>query len=438
MQDEKGNNSMQSGIMKLNFKKTLLIGLGFFTVAVVWSLYNVAVPTYLDNIFSGLKVNKFLVGIIMAIDNVFAMAFNPLFGNMSDKTRTRFGRRMPYLMIGIPIAAVFFFLIPFVRESLWMLMAVVILMNLFMCMYRAPTVALMPDLTPPKFRSQANGIINLMGGIGTATAMLLGTILFAKGEALPFGVGAILMIATIIVMYIFVKEPKEAYKDKVDVVEDVQEKVLTKAEKRSIILILTAIFFWFVGYNGIETYLSIYCQNVLGLGKDVASSFFLTVSGTFLLCAIPSGYLANKIGRKTTILIGLVGMVIMSLSLLFISSIAVVYVMMAIAGVGWAMININSYPMVVQMAGGKVGRYTGYYYFFSMAAAVFSPIVLGGLMDIITVQNINLPIMPEEIIFPIAFLSFIVAIVCISMVSKGHGEADSQPQGILEMMDNED
>ena len=277
---------------------------------------------------------------------------------------------MPYLMIGIPIAAVSFFLIPFVRETLWMLMAVVILMNLFMCMYRAPTVALMPDLTLPKFRSQANGIINLMGGIGTATAMLLGTILFAKGEALPFGVGAALMIATIIVMYLFVKEPKEAYKDKVeDNVEDIPEKVLTKAEKRSIILILTAIFCWFVGYNGIETYLSIYCLNVLGLGKDVASSFFLTVSATFLLCAIPSGYLANKIGRRTTILIGLAGMVIMSLSLLYVRSTTVIYVLMAIAGVGWAMININSYPMVVQMAGGKVGRYTGYYYFFSMAAA---------------------------------------------------------------------
>ena len=132
----------------------------------------------------------------MTVDNIFAMAFNPLFGRLSDKTHTRFGRRMPYLLIGIPLAAVFFFLIPFSKDTLWLLMAVVIAMNAFMCVYRAPTVALMPDLTPPHLRSQANGIINLMGGLGTALIMGVGALLFAKSEVLPFALGSIVMIAT--------------------------------------------------------------------------------------------------------------------------------------------------------------------------------------------------------------------------------------------------
>ena len=133
----------------LSIKKTVLVGLGFFTVAIVWALYNVAVPTYLNDIFANSKINKLLVGAIMTIDNIFAMIFNPTFGALSDRTRTRFGRRMPYLLVGIPMAAVFFFLIPFAKDTLWMLMTVVIVMNVFMCVYRAPTVALMPDLTPP-------------------------------------------------------------------------------------------------------------------------------------------------------------------------------------------------------------------------------------------------------------------------------------------------
>jgi Na+/melibiose symporter-like transporter len=207
------------------------VGLGFFTVAIVWSLYNVAVPTYLNDIFKGLKANKFLVGCIMTIDNIFAMAFNPLFGKFSDKTHTRFGRRMPYLMVGIPIAAILFLLIPFVKDTLWMLMTVVIAMNFFMCVYRTPTVALMPDLTPPHLRSQANGIINLMGGLGTALAMGVGAALFATSEILPFALGATIMIVTIIIMFFTVKEPKEVYAK--DEKKDDENVVLPKSMKRS-------------------------------------------------------------------------------------------------------------------------------------------------------------------------------------------------------------
>lgn len=414
--------------VKLNIKKTVLVGLGFFTVAIVWSLYNVAVPTYLNDIFEGMKANKFLVGCIMTIDNIFAMAFNPMFGRLSDKTHTRFGRRMPYLMVGIPIAATLFFIIPFVKGSLWMLMTVVIAMNFFMCVYRTPTVALMPDLTPPHLRSQANGIINLMGGLGTALAMGVGAILFAKSEVLPFALGAIMMIATIITMFFTVKEPKEVYEKEEK--KDESNIVLTKSMKRSLVLILFAIFFWFVGYNGIETYLSIFCQETLGVAKNVASSFFLTVSATFLLFAIPAGYIGAKIGRKKSIMIGITCMAGMAILLLFVRNHIVIYMLMALAGLGWAMININSLPMVLDMAGKKTGTYTGYYYFFSMAAAVFGPILLGGVMSLFE--------LPVEIMFPIAFIAFLAAFICMSLVKKGHGDNAHMPENIMETLDIDD
>lgn len=421
---------------KLNFKKTFLVGLGFFTVAMVWALYNVAVPTYLNDIFQGFKANKFLVGLVMTIDNIFAMAFNPMFGALSDKTRTKFGRRMPYLMVGIPFAAVFFFMIPFVKDSLWPLMSVVIAMNVFMCVYRTPTVALMPDLTPPKLRSQANGVINLMGGLGTAIIMGVGALLFAKSEVLPFAFGAAAMIITIIVMFFKVKEPDEVYKKEEK--PDEEKIVLSKPMKKSLILILSAIFFWFVGYNGIETYLAIFCEEALGLGKGMASSFFLVVSASFLVFAIPSGYIGAKIGRKISIIIGICCMALMTILMLFIRIHTIIYFLMALSGIGWAMININSLPMVLDMAGKKTGTYTGYYYFFSMAAAVFGPILLGSLMDLLTASSEKLLLLPIEIMFPISFIAFIAAGILMVFVKKGHGDSAKMPDNILETLDIDD
>lgn len=408
--------------MKLNYKRTVFIGLGFFTVALVWSIYNVAVPLYLDD----LKLSKFWVGAIMAIDNVFAMAFNPLFGNLSDKTRTRFGRRMPYLLIGIPLATVFFVMIPFMRFNLWTLMPTVIIMNVCMCLYRAPTVALMPDLTPPPLRSQANGVINLMGGIGTAVAMLAGAALFKVGESVPFAVVGGVMILTIVIMFIFVKEPKDAYKAEDKPKDEVHGK-LEPAERRSLILILVAIFCWFVGYNGIETFLSIYGRAVLGVEKGVTSTLLLIFSGIFLLTAIPSGFIAKRIGRRVTIMIGLSVMLLLCVSMIFVKNIMFIYPLMALGGIGWACVNINSYPMVVQLAKKRVGTFTGYYYFFSMAAASVAPMAIGKLMDSVPKIKALVNVIPEQVIFPVAMVFF--ALAMLSMAFVKHGEAHQEEHG---------
>jgi MFS family permease len=275
-----------------------------------------------------------------------------------------------------------------------------------------------------------------MGGLGTAIIMGVGAMLFAKSEILPFALGAGIMIITVITMFFTVKEPAEGYEKEEK--KDDETYVLPKDMKRSLILILAAIFFWFVGYNGIETYLSIFCQEALGLGKGVASSFFLVVSATFLLFAVPAGFIGAKIGRKTSILIGIACMALMTLSLLFIRSQIVIYGLMAIAGLGWAMININSLPMVLDMAGKKVGTYTGYYYFFSMAAAVFGPILLGSLMDLLNASSGKLSILPIEIMFPIAFAAFLLAGVCMLLVKKGHGDGAGAAKTGIEVLDIDD
>lgn len=412
--------------------RTMLIGLGFFTVAIVWSIYNVAVPTYLD----GLGLRSWLLGLVMALDNIFAAAFNPLFGSLSDRTRTRWGRRMPYLLAGIPLAAVFFVAIPYARASVLLLIPVVICMNFFMCVYRSPTVSLMPDLTPPAYRNQANGIINLMGGAGTAVAMLLGATLFGIGESLPFLIAAGLMIATVAVMFRFVREPAAAYaaetkpKDREGVLPDA-------ARRRSVVLILLAVFCWFIAYNGLETYLTLFVQNVMGMGKDIASRLFLAVSAAFLLSAVPAGYAARRFGRKRTILIGIACMILLCGCMTAVRSLAAVYALMAAGGVGWALININSYPMVIELACSRVGAYTGFYYFFSMCAASVSPVMVGGLMDAVEALQrrglLDKAYVPEEILFPVGFVFFVLAGGCMLFVR--HGEtACADPGNLVEQV----
>lgn len=364
--------------MKLDYKKTFLIGLGFFTVSIVWAIYNVAVPLYLKKF----ALPGFAVGAVMAIDNVFAVIFQPIFGTLSDKTNTRYGRRMPYLLVGIPMAAIAFFIVPFSSTNLVFLMITVILLNFFMSIYRAPTVALMPDVTPRSLRSKANGIINLMGGLGTAFALFTAGILFKLKEFYPFAVGSALLIITIIIMYSFVKEPRILSDDNPE--ERKSEAGHDKGQSLSLIFLLIAIFFWFTGFNAVETFFSTYGDSVLGIDKSLSSYLLLTVSALFLVCAIPAGLLAGKLGRRKTILAGICLLILTFGSLIFIKYIPAMFVVMGVGGISWALININSYPMVVEMTSSKgIGKYTGYYYFFSMLASIISPILFGFLKDIL-------------------------------------------------------
>lgn len=405
--------------MKLNYRQTMLIGLGFFTVSIVWGIYNIAMPIYLDDLgLSGLAV-----GAVMTIDNIFAVIFLPIFGALSDRTNTRYGRRMPYLLVGIPLSALTFILIPFLRTSLIPLMTTVVVMNFAMSIYRAPTVALMPDFTPGPLRSKANGVINFMGGVGAVMAFLIGGFLFRLNEYLPFAVCSGIMMLTIIVMYLKIHEPKEIADDKPDAPdEETPSGKKDKGVMLSLIFLLLAIFFWFIAYNAVETFFSTFGEKVLGIDKS-QSSFMLSVfSAMLVIFSIPSGLIASRIGRKKTILIGITILFLVFVTMNFTMGMNtyIIYVLLAVGGISWALININSYPMVVEMTTSKgIGKYTGYYYFFSMTAAILSPVLFGFIKDMLG----------DSFLFIYSSIAMVLAFFFMMLVK--HGEPEGKQKASL-------
>jgi maltose/moltooligosaccharide transporter len=365
---------------KLNYKNTFLLGFGFFCISLVWPLYNAFVPVFLNKYIS----SALMIGFIMTFDNIAAITLQPFFGAMSDRTKTKFGRRMPYLMVGIPLSAVFFTLIPF-EFSLVSLIVVAMGFNIMMSVYRAPTVALMPDLTPSVHRSKANGIINLMGGLGAVLALFVGPKLYEMNRVYPFAAAAVIMIIALFILIKTIKEPEKAAveeKERTGIIKAFFEVI--SAKDKSALLILISIFLWFVAYQGVEALFTLYGLNHLGL-KESTSTFLLSFfSLTFLAFAIPSGFIATKIGRRKTIMIGLTGMLVIFMAMTFLKNPTYIGVVLGIGGIFWALININSYPMVVEMTSDdKIGAYTGLYYFFSSLAAITGPPLLGFIIDFV-------------------------------------------------------
>jgi Na+/melibiose symporter-like transporter len=377
-------------------------------------------PIYLDDLgLSGLAV-----GTVMTIDNIFAVIFLPIFGALSDRTNTRYGRRMPYLLVGIPLSALAFILIPVFRISLLPLMITVISMNFFMSIYRAPTVALMPDFTPRPLRSKANGVINFMGGVGAVIAFLIGGFLFRLNEYLPFAVCSGIMILTIIAMYLKIREPKELADEKPD--EPDGEDPEAKKEKGmivSLVFLLLAIFFWFLAYNAVETFFSTFGEKVLGIDKSVSSFMLSVFSAMLVIFSIPSGFIASRIGRKRTILVGITMLFLVFVTMNFAINMnpIVIYVLLAIGGISWALININSYPMVVEMTSNKgIGKYTGYYYFFSMTSAILSPILYGFIKDLLG----------DSVLFIYSSIAMVLAFFFMMLVK--HGEPKVKQEAALQ------
>ncbi|QSX04693.1 SLC45 family MFS transporter [Sedimentibacter sp. zth1] len=398
--------------LKLDYKNTFLIGFGFFASSLAWSVYNANVPLILDKYVS----STFLLGIIMAIDNIFAVIFQPLFGALSDKTVTKRGRRLPYILVGIPICAILFNFIPWTK-SLYALMGLVIIFNFIMSTWRSPVIALMPDVTPSPLRSKANGVINLMGGVGGVLAFLVGGILLdIGGMKAPFMFCSIVMIVAWLLLYFFVHEPIIMCKEeriKLEQKEKIEELSDKKSINKSLLCILLAIFFWFVGYNAIETYFTLYATNVLNITPGIASITLTFFSLALVIGAIPAGIIGTKLGRKKTIITGLIGIILIFSVQIMINDINIIRVLLALAGFFWACVNINSLPMVLEIAkSSRIGKYTGYYYFFSASAAIISPPLFGLIHDF--TNNYSH-------LFVYSVIAFILALICISMAK--HGEA---------------
>ena len=421
--------------LKGYYLTTFLIGLGFFTMGLMDPLYDTYVP-----IFLGEYIDKnFLIGMIMTLDNVRAIFMIPLFSAISDRTRTSIGRRMPYIVSFLPITALFFGLIPFsALNSLLMLVLVIFLLNIFKQAVRGPVVALMPDIVPADLRSEANGVINTMGGMAT----ILGTVVLARlmnvhvrfpwmSEArdniLAFPVASIFVLLSVLLLFIFVKEKanaEEAEKEDKEPIFKSMKAIFLEKEK-SALFILLSLLCWFIAYQGILPYVGKYSLEVLGTSKGTASLAAGMVGIAYALFAVPSGKLAHRIGRRKTIRIALCGaIVVLTLVAIhgFISinvrSAVMLYVFWALIflfGIFWVSIVTNSFPMLWQMATYKtMGIYTGVYYFFSQLASIISPPIAGGVTDLWGY--------PALFIFGALFMA--IAFVLMSFVHRGEPEEE--------------
>ncbi|WP_078380000.1 SLC45 family MFS transporter [Sutcliffiella halmapala] len=393
-------------------KKTWLLGFGFFSISIAWSLYNGFVPFFLDDFVASTA----LIGFLMTIDNYIALFLQPYIGQRSDRTNTRYGRRMPYLLIGIPLAAVFFALIPF-HTSLLMLIIFMLCMNLSMAIFRSPTIALMPDITPESKRTKANGIINFMGGCGAILAFSVGSYLFHINESLPFLVVSSLFFLALWIVYKNIKENRDAISYTITTVQKFNYK---KELNRPTLYLLAAIFFWFISIQGMEALFTLYGVNEFGLSKSASAFSLAFFSLTFVAAAIPCGLLGAKYGKKKMIIIGIIGLFIIFLLLNMINSVYLLWVLLLAGGMFWACININAYPLIVATGGkNSYGARTGLYYLVSSLAAITSPPAFGLLIDLFGFG----------ILFYAAAASMLFALGCILKVEHSEEENQDIPLG---------
>lgn len=424
--------------MKLDYRRTFLLGFGFFGISVIWSIYNSYVPIFLKEYGISLAA----VGLIMTFDNWIAIVIQPWIGFVSDRTRTRIGRRKPFLLIGAPLAAIFFCLIPILHLNLVQtmgalaaLMAVAVVMNIAMSLFRTPTIALMPDITPSALRSQANGIINFMGGLGTAIAFLGGAFLYDAGRGLPFFAAALIMLGAVAMVLVFIREPVEREGEPASATAEKRQGVLPTIKEiisdsdKSALFILLAILFWFIGYNALETFWTTYGKEFLGIKESSASAMLTYFALSFLLFALPAGFIAGKIGRKRTIIIGLTALTVLFAGGYFTTNLTYLSVMLVAGGISWALVNVNSLAMVVDIAPqSKLGSYTGLYYFFSMGGAIISPPVVGKLIDMTGYQSM----------FIVTPLFMLLALLCMTRVTRGEALQEATLDSALSQVGDTD
>lgn len=421
---------MEEKQLKLNTKRTIWIGFAFFTILMLWQVYNFYCPLYLEELFDsyfGESNYSYIIGVVMALDNILALFMLPIFGNLSDKTHTRLGKRMPYIIAGTVVSLVLFPFISlmFVWNSLVGVCVMMALILIAMNVYRAPAVALMPDVTPKPLRAKGNAIINFVGYLGAILGTLL-TLIFNKTHAdetlvreftvWPFVITSVFMLTALIVLVLKIRENKlvEETREEMELGEQMAEtnekvednKPLSKLDKRNLWLLIFSVFLWYFAFNAIETFGSTYAKEVLQTTKWGLVTSVLAISS--LLTFLPSTKLIAKVGRKYSIMIGLVLMIIPLAIAIFVSNIIVLGVLFFVAGAGWAIINVSSYPMFVELASsGNVGKFTGYYYAASQIAQSITPIIIGFVLKWIGYKAF----------FPYSLTFMVLALIVFSFIS---------------------
>lgn len=512
--------------MKLNYKRIILVGFAFFLIQAFWQAYDNTIPMILTNKFG---MSQAWSGAIMALDNVLALFMLPLFGAISDKHHSKWGRRTPFIVVGTLIAAVMLIALSFVdnaqlhhisdvaaiddpaaletiydREAdetlltpggqkfvlsrqftkeeftqirsqitvdgaavtnpdytdyvmparqacawdatakspvtLVFFIALLLVILVSMAVFRSPAVALMPDVTLKPLRSKANAVINLMGSAGGILVLVLGMV-FATSAVRNslmsytgyFAVIAAIMLAALVVFMLTVRENEwaaEMQQQSVELgLEDKEEaatgeRKLSVDEVKSLIFLLLSIVLWFFGYNAVTSKYSVYASNILH--KDYNLTLIIAQAAA-IISYLPVGFIASKVGRKKTILAGVVMLTAAFTTASFMSAESptmLMNAMFALAGIAWATINVNSFPMVVEMcSGGNVGKYTGFYYTASMAAQVATPMLSGLLMDR----------MGMHVLFPYA--AVFTALAFVTMLFVRHGDSKPEVKRGLEALD---
>jgi len=422
--------------MKLNYKRTFLIGLAFLSISAFWQMYDNVIPLILKNTFG---MGETVTGAIMAADNVLALFLLPIFGAFSDKVNTPIGKRMPFIVIGTTIAFVFLMILPFADNTRNIVLFVGGLFVLLISMgtYRSPAVALMPDLTPKQLRSKANAVINLMGAVGGVYTLIMIKVMVGAGETpnyypLFLSVG-LFMVISVAILFFTIKENKlrkeinaHGEEEEEEVKAPQSTGKLPKDVKRSLVFILLSVAFWFIAYNAVTTAFSRYATHVWGLEGGGYADCLLIATVAAIISYIPIGMIASKIGRKKMILIGIVllGSCFLAAGLYNTYHWSMV-IFFGIIGFAWASIGVNSYPMVVEMSSaGDVGKYTGLYYTFSMSAQVITPILSGFLLENVSYRTL----------FPYSVTFCVLAFITMSQVKHG----DSKPEQKKSMLENFD
>ena len=439
--------------MKLNTKRTILVGFAFLSISAFWQMYDNLVPKILTETFG---IGESISGVIMAADNVLALFLLPLFGGLSDKCTSKLGRRRPFILYGTLAAVVLMMALPLLTDSYhaapasWKTICFVITLGLLlitMGTYRSPAVALMPDVTPKPLRSKANAIINLMGTSGGIIYLLVTTFLYKTNSGvytsyLPLFliVGGIMLVSLAIVMFC-VNEPKLVAEQKkyeqahpeenlATVTENGEE--LPKDVKRSLAFILVSIALWFIAYNGVSTWFSVYASSSWNMSLGQANLCLTIATAGAIFTYIPSGSIASRIGRRKTIRLGTLFLTAAFASAFGYTLISdqfspILYGLFTLVGIGWALINVNSLPMVLEMCkGSEVGKFTGLYYTFSMSAQIATPIVAGWLLE-----NIS-----YKALFPYAAIFALGAFFTMGFVKHGDNKVEGKKG--LEAFDMDD
>ena len=444
--------------MKLNNKRTVLVGLAFLSICAFWQMYDNVIPLILRETF---HMNESLAGAVMALDNILALFLLPFFGTLSDRCRNqKLGRRTPFILIGTAAAVILMNLLPLLDNGYaenggrWRFAAfIVVLGGLLVAMgsYRSPAVALMPDVTPKPLRSRANAIINLMGAVGGMLYLGVAAVLYPTDKVKNlvhvnyqplFLVVSAIMAAAVAVLLLTIREPKlsaenqalEAKHPEWNLAEDdgSGHEVLPKPVKRSLGFLLASIALWYIGYNGVTTWFTTYISEIMGEGLGTASRCLLVATAGAIVSYIPIGAVASKVGRRKTILAGCALLAAcfftgFLLTTAFSTLNFAMYIVFALVGLAWAAINVNSLPMVVEMCkGSDIGKFTGYYYTASMAAQVVTPVLAGTLMRHVS----------YKILFPYAAL--FVALSFLTMCFVRHGDSKAEAKRGLDAFEEMD